>query len=122
MEGLINRLRMTENPYLWIIVPMINVDGVTMGNNRTGLLGYDYNRNWSVEEESHRTHLFPEIVGLTRFLRKKRRDFGKKIKLFIDFHGHSSQQNVFSYGPPHPKTSDYFENSRLLPFLIGLRN
>lgn len=30
----------------WIIVPMINIDGVILGNNRTGVLGHDFNRNW----------------------------------------------------------------------------
>jgi murein tripeptide amidase MpaA len=29
---------------------MVNVDGVKMGNNRTGVLGHDFNRNWNVDE------------------------------------------------------------------------
>ena len=34
---------------MWIIFPMINVDGVILGNNRTGIAGYDYNRFWNLE-------------------------------------------------------------------------
>lgn len=44
------------------------------------------------------------------------------MKLFLDFHGHSSEQNVFVYGPPHDKSSDYFYMSRLFPEIIAQKN
>lgn len=60
MEGFANRLvEMTTDEILWIMVPMINVDGVVMGNNRTGMLGYDFNRHWYVDKDMARFHLFP---------------------------------------------------------------
>ena len=49
MEGFINKLKVTTNNYTWLIVPMVNVDGVMLGNNRTGLLGYDFNRHWNAD-------------------------------------------------------------------------
>jgi len=42
--------------------------------------------------------------------------------LFIDFHGHSSQSNAFAFGPPHHKTSEYYDISKLFPFLISKKN
>ncbi|MCC6447637.1 MAG: hypothetical protein IT215_03020 [Chitinophagaceae bacterium] len=27
---------------------MVNIDGVILGNNRTGVLGHDFNRNWTI--------------------------------------------------------------------------
>lgn len=42
--------------------------------------------------------------------------------MFLDLHGHSSQPNVFSYGPPHEYQSEYFYQSRLFPELISRRN
>lgn len=33
--------------FTFLIVPMVNPDGVIHGNSRTNLLGYDINRNWS---------------------------------------------------------------------------
>lgn len=33
----------------WIIIPMVNIDGVELGNNRTGVLGHDFNRNWDID-------------------------------------------------------------------------
>lgn len=29
-----------------------------------------------------------------------KKKYGKLFQMFIDFHGHSSKKNVFSYGPP----------------------
>ncbi|CAM6001558.1 unnamed protein product [Sphagnum balticum] len=64
MEGFIKKLREIKNQdILWIIIPMINVDGVILGNNRTGLLGLDFNRNWNIQEESQRQSLFPEVMA-----------------------------------------------------------
>lgn len=38
---------------------MINIDGVIVGNNRTGLLGYDFNRNWNIDEDAYKSTLIP---------------------------------------------------------------
>jgi murein tripeptide amidase MpaA len=38
------------NDYIsWYVIPMVNIDGVIVGNNRTGILGHDFNRNWVLE-------------------------------------------------------------------------
>ena len=50
MEGLIRRLKTTKSEIKWIVIPMVCVDGVILGNNRTGLPGYDYNRYWNIDE------------------------------------------------------------------------
>jgi len=59
MEGFINQIKSSSSSVMWIIVPMINIDGVIVGNNRVGLLGYDFNRNWEVDEDPNRQYLFP---------------------------------------------------------------
>ena len=63
MEGLINNLVFNNrNDYItWFIIPMLNVDGVMLGNNRTGILGHDFNRNWIIDESnsSKLNKLFP---------------------------------------------------------------
>lgn len=102
MEGFINRLQQLESNIFWIIIPMVNMDGVKLGNNRTGILGHDFNRNWNVDEESLRYQLFPELMGIIRYFKRCKKEKLKRIKMFIDLHGHSSQPNVFAYGPPLP--------------------
>lgn len=51
MEGLINQLseRKGLDYITWVVVPMVNIDGVILGNNRTGVLGHDFNRNWAAD-------------------------------------------------------------------------
>jgi murein tripeptide amidase MpaA len=70
MEGFISRLQQLESNIFWIVIPMVNVDGVKMGNNRTGVLGHDFNRNWNVDEESLRYHLFPELMGIIEYFKR----------------------------------------------------
>jgi hypothetical protein len=86
-------------------VPMMCVDGVILGNNRTGLPGYDYNRFWNVDELSKKEKMFPEIVGILNVIKQIRRMHPKKPKIFLDLHGHSSQPNIFTYGTPHEPSS-----------------
>lgn len=52
MEGFLRQIDKMEfsKDIHWIIVPMVNVDGVELGNNRTGTLGHDFNRNWDIDE------------------------------------------------------------------------
>lgn len=50
MDGLLRKLsKSTDCGVQWLIVPMMCVDGVILGNNRTGLAGYDYNRYWNTD-------------------------------------------------------------------------
>lgn len=81
-----------------------------MGNNRTGVLGHDFNRNWASDELSmvKNARLFPEINSIVTLVKSLKRKYPRKVKMFLDLHGHSSQPNVFSYGPPHKELSEYF--------------
>lgn len=109
MEGLINQLseRKGLDYITWVVVPMVNIDGVILGNNRTGVLGHDFNRNWAADEMSltKNSKLFPEIFSIVTLVKSLKRKYQRKVKLFIDLHGHSSQPNVFTYGPPHEEQS-----------------
>lgn len=33
--------------YIWLILPMVNIDGVFVGNSRRDITGYDLNRAWN---------------------------------------------------------------------------
>lgn len=52
--------------FIFKIVPMLNPDGVFLGNNRCNLIGQDMNRSWNIATEfSH-----PTIVAAKRMLRE----------------------------------------------------
>ena len=44
---------------MWVVIPMMNADGVVLGNNRTGPQGLDYNRGWNWDELSKREKTCP---------------------------------------------------------------
>ena len=86
---------------MWVLIPMINPDGVFLGNNRTGFNGSDFNRFWSWEDINRKNSNLPEIFACAQLVKTLRKKHAGKPRLFLDLHGHSSQPNVFSYGPPH---------------------
>ena len=72
------------------LVPMLNPDGVAVGNNRASLCGKDLNRCWDkpTELEQPTIHAVKELI----------RSLGKRATVYCDLHGHSKNHNVFMYG------------------------
>ena len=99
MEGIIQFL-MSDEPaakalrdkYVFKIVPMLNPDGVIVGNYRCSLGGYDLNRQWTNPSMKNS----PEIYCMKEMIKKTLEC--RKIDLFVDIHGHSRQKNLFIYG------------------------
>lgn len=99
MEGLIDFLvgpskeaAALRKRYLFKIVPMLNPDGVVLGNYRCGLAGVDLNRNWlDPSKDDH-----PTIFHLKNLV--KRLAYQREVVLTTDFHGHSKAMNIFMYG------------------------
>ncbi len=82
------------------IVPMINPDGVLIGNYRTSMSGNDLNRQYL---RPH-SQLHPPVVAIKKLLKDLKSEFNESntdnpFLAFIDLHGHSRKKNVFVYGP-----------------------
>ena len=104
VEGIIDYLvsdlegaKKLRNTFVFKIVPMLNPDGVIIGNYRCSLSGQDLNRQWFAPS----SRLFPEIHG-TKMMIRKTLD-SRDILMFIDIHGHSRKKNAFIYGCHNPK-------------------
>lgn len=80
---------------LFKIVPMLNPDGVVIGNHRTGVSGKDFNRDFS----SPNIKISPEVYAIKKLVGENKQIFGDNLLMFLDFHGHSVKKNVFMYGP-----------------------
>ena len=78
--------------FVIFIVPVLNPDGVTYGNNRCSLAGVDLNRQWKLPLKG----LHPTVFSLKTFMVQQRRI--RDINMYIDLHGHSRKYNVFMYG------------------------
>lgn len=87
---LANTLRLL---YIFKLVPMVNPEGVIVGNFRCSLTGTDLNRRWDNPDEL----IHPQVFFLKNLLRKLVHE-KKEILVFCDLHGHSRKNNSFVYG------------------------
>lgn len=71
----------------WLVVPMLNPDGVVSGRTRTNLEGVDLNRH-------HHDAAAPETRGLRATLQEEVQQ-GAKPLAFVDIHSHSRRRGVF---------------------------
>ncbi|CAL8084789.1 unnamed protein product [Calicophoron daubneyi] len=76
------------------IVPMLNPDGVYLGNYRCSLMGFDLNRQW--QDPSQWAH--PTIYATKQLLMKLDQTALTDVNFFIDIHAHSTLMNGFMYG------------------------
>jgi murein tripeptide amidase MpaA len=117
MKGVIDYLvgpsvgaRILRDTYIFKIIPMLNSDGVILGNTRCSLSGLDLNREWQdpTKEQHPILHHFKELIKTT----SKERE----VVLFCDFHGHSRKKNIFMYGNSAKYDTKYRE--RIFPFIL----
>ena len=84
--------KLLRDTFIFKLVPMLNPDGVIIGNYRCSLTGRDLNRNYkTVLKEA-----FPSIWHTREMIKKLSQE--REILLYCDLHGHSRKNNVFIYG------------------------
>lgn len=81
-----------RNTFVFKIVPMLNPDGVIVGNYRCSLMGQDLNRQWIGSSSK-----FYPINYHTKLMMKRTLE-SRDIFFFCDMHGHSVGRNVFMFG------------------------
>ena len=77
--------------YIFKIIPMMNPDGVLVGNSRTSFAGCDLNRRWNKPNEI----IHPEIYCTKNMILSS--CIKNNISYIIDFHGHFGNYNSFFY-------------------------
>jgi hypothetical protein len=87
-----SQAQLLRQVFVIYIVPMLNPDGVTFGNNRCSLAGVDLNRQWKLPIKG----VHPTIYNLKTFMATQRKV--RDVLMYIDLHGHSRKYNVFMYG------------------------
>lgn len=104
-----------RDQYIFKLVPMLNPDGVIIGNSRTGIEGVDLNRRWKAEECA----AFPQLAALKKLLRKWQAQ--GKLALFCDLHGHAKACNAFLYGCSRGVEDSFssFTQVRLFPRILS---
>ncbi|CDW76366.1 zinc carboxypeptidase family protein [Stylonychia lemnae] len=103
--------------YIIKIIPMINVDGVSIGNGRASLVGLDLNRRWT----NPNPLIHPEVFFLKKMLKKFNTQYEKGVQIFCDLHGHNRKLNSFVYGCHKAANSGLLSwtKTRLLPKILA---
>uniref|UniRef100_A0A452I7R3 Cytosolic carboxypeptidase 2 n=1 Tax=Gopherus agassizii TaxID=38772 RepID=A0A452I7R3_9SAUR len=99
--------------FIFKVVPMLNPDGVIVGNYRCSLAGRDLNRSYqTVLKES-----FPCIWHTRRMIQRVLEE--REVLLYCDFHGHSRKNNVFMYGCNNKSTPAQRLHERIFPLMLS---
>ncbi|CAM9240832.1 unnamed protein product [Chrysoparadoxa australica] len=102
--------------FVFKIVPMLNPDGVVVGNYRCSLSGEDLNRQYANPTKE----CFPEVYHLKQMIMNFK--LTHDIVLFADLHGHSRKSNIFMYGCENLTNEELYMKERIIPTLLDESN
>ncbi|XP_041471575.1 uncharacterized protein LOC121421044 isoform X3 [Lytechinus variegatus] len=104
--------KLLRDLFVFKIVPMLNPDGVIVGNYRCSLAGRDLNRNYkTILKDS-----FPSVTHTKAMVKKLMEE--REVIVYCDLHGHSRKQNVFIYGCDNKKNPDLRLKERIFPIIL----
>ncbi|XP_056353317.1 cytosolic carboxypeptidase 6-like isoform X1 [Oenanthe melanoleuca] len=95
------------------IAPMLNPDGVYLGNYRCSLMGFDLNRHWA--NPSPWAH--PTLHGVKELIIDMYNNPKINLEFYIDIHAHSTMMNGFMYGNIF-EDEERFQRQAVFPKLL----
>ncbi|XP_047041885.1 cytosolic carboxypeptidase 6 [Helicoverpa zea] len=98
------------------VIPMLNPDGVFLGNQRSDLLGGDLNRCWNRAT----SYAHPALVAVNDLLKKLASEKTVQLDFIIDIHADISHEGVFVRGNSYDDVYR-FERQAVLPKFLGAR-
>ncbi|XP_078484968.1 cytosolic carboxypeptidase 6-like isoform X2 [Ciona intestinalis] len=105
--------RVLRENIVFKVVPMLNPDGVYLGNYRCSLMGFDLNRHW--QDPSPWAH--PTLHATKQYLMNLHSSPDIDIDFYIDIHAHSTLSNCFMYGNIYDD-EDRFQRQAVFPRLM----
>ncbi|XP_016077835.1 PREDICTED: cytosolic carboxypeptidase 3 [Miniopterus natalensis] len=106
--------QLLRDTFIFKVVPMLNPDGVIVGNYRCSLAGQDLNRNYtSLLKES-----FPSVWYTRNMIHRLMEK--REVILYCDLHGHSRKENIFMYGcGGSDKCKALYLQQRIFPLMMS---
>lgn len=98
--------------FSFLIFPMMNPDGVSIGNSRCSLAGNDLNQVWDKPDR----FVHPEIYYAKRVLMKTQKDH--EILFFADFHGNYLKSGYFLHGSSYQLQGKAAKEMKELPSIL----
>uniref|UniRef100_H2YNR8 Cytosolic carboxypeptidase 6 n=1 Tax=Ciona savignyi TaxID=51511 RepID=H2YNR8_CIOSA len=105
--------RVLRENIMFKVAPMLNPDGVYLGNYRCSLMGFDLNRHW--QDPSPWAH--PTLHATKQYLMNLHSSPDIDIDFYIDIHAHSTLSNCFMYGNIYDD-EDRFQRQAVFPKLM----
>ncbi|XP_073328656.1 cytosolic carboxypeptidase 2 [Pagrus major] len=120
MEGFLDFLlgdsedaQLLRDTFVFKVVPMLNPDGVIVGNYRCSLAGRDLNRYYkTLLRES-----FPCVWHTRNMVERLVAEMD--VILYCDFHGHNRKNNVFMYGCNNRGDASLKLHERVFPLMMS---
>ncbi|CAF3429627.1 unnamed protein product [Rotaria socialis] len=108
-----NDAKLLRENFIFKIIPMLNPDGVIVGNYRCSLSGRDLNRNYKTILKDAYPSIWHTREMIKRFMNET------ELVLYCDFHGHSRKQNVFVYGCENKHLPNERLKERIFPAMLS---
>ncbi|XP_077296694.1 cytosolic carboxypeptidase 2-like [Arctopsyche grandis] len=112
LTGDSSQARELREKFIFKLVPMLNPDGVIVGNNRCSLTGKDLNRQYrTVIRET-----YPPVWHTKLMIRRLIEECG--VVMYCDLHAHSRKHNVFIYGCENRRGLDKRLHEQVFPLML----
>ncbi|KAI5634552.1 zinc carboxypeptidase domain-containing protein [Phthorimaea operculella] len=108
--------RWLSNKKCFQVIPMLNPDGVFLGNQRSDLLGSDMNRSWTRAT----SYQHPALIAVNDQLKKLNAERTIQLDFVIDIHADISLEGVFIRGNSFDDIFR-FERHAVLPKFLASR-
>ena len=106
LQGLLKNLLDCDNPaskillenFVYVIIPMLNPDGVYNGYSRTDAKGINWQMTYHLANNNQKEHPGPyAVLEVAKSLNRE-----SKVALSIDLHSHSNKDGGFVFATWHP--------------------
>ncbi|CAH1973715.1 unnamed protein product [Acanthoscelides obtectus] len=101
-----------RDKFVFKIVPMLNPDGVIVGNNRCSLSAKDLNRQYRTVIRD----AYPSIWYTKLMVRRLLEECG--VTMYCDLHAHSRKHNIFIYGCENRRGGDKRLQEQVFPLML----
>ncbi|CAH1237446.1 unnamed protein product [Diabrotica balteata] len=101
-----------RDKFIFKIVPMLNPDGVIVGNNRCSLSAKDLNRQYRTVIRD----AYPSIWYTKLMIRRLLEECG--VAMYCDLHAHSRKHNIFIFGCENRRGSDRRLQEQVFPLML----
>ncbi|XP_023013150.2 nna1 carboxypeptidase isoform X2 [Leptinotarsa decemlineata] len=98
--------------FIFKLVPMLNPDGVIVGNNRCSLSAKDLNRQYRTVIRD----AYPSIWYTKLMVRRLLEECG--VALYCDLHAHSRKHNIFIYGCENRRGAERRLQEQVFPLML----